>query len=556
MPRRSERILTRPDFSFQRALYKSMGYTDQDLDKPMIAVVNAHSTVVPGHYPLNDIANFVREGIREAGGTPVQFGVIGACDGIAQGHIGMRYILPTRDAIANDIELMVQAHQLDGIVLLGSCDKTVPGMLMAAARLDIPAILVNAGPMEGGIEFSGKASDAATVSEALGLYTAGTITLDQVIELENEACPGCGSCSFLGTANTMCILAEGLGMSLPGSAMIPAVDHKRLQVAKESGLQIVKLVQQGLTARKIITRKSLENAIRLNMAIGGSTNATLHLPAIAYEAEVELNLNIFEELSNTTPHIAKMNPAAAPNVVDFHKAGGVAAVYNALMPLLYSDELSVTGHTIRENVEGSKSKNTTVIRSLEEPFSLTGGLAILRGNLSPDSAVCKPAAILPKMWNFSGPARVFDGEDDAITAISTGKISHGDCIVIRYEGPQGGPGMPEMYKPLKVLEGLGLGESVMLVTDGRFSGSNRGGLVGHVSPEAAAGGPLAIVNEGDLIEVDIPGRRLDLMVSDEEIQIRLNRWTKPAKKITSGYLNLYSRLVESADKGAIIKHRD
>ncbi|MHB1654363.1 MAG: dihydroxy-acid dehydratase [Desulfitobacteriaceae bacterium] len=556
MPRRSEEILSRPNFSFQRALYKSMGYTDYDLGKPMIAVVNAHSTVVPGHYPLKDIANFVKEGIREGGGTPVEFGVIGACDGIAQGHIGMRYILPTRDAIANDIELMIQAHQLDGMVLLGSCDKTVPGMLMAAARLDIPAILVNAGPMEGGIEFGGKASDAATVSEALGLYTAGKISLEQVVELENEACPGCGSCSFLGTANTMCILAEGLGMSLPGSAMIPAIDHKRLQVAKDSGHQIVKLVEQGLTARKIITRKSLENAIRLNMAIGGSTNATLHLPAIAYEAEVELDLSVFDELSNTTPHIAKMNPAAAPNVVDFHKAGGVPVVYNELLPLLHADELSVTGHTIRENVQGAKSKNTAVIRSLQEPFSPTGGLAILRGNLAPDSSVCKPAAILPSMWQFTGSARVFDGEDDAIAAISVGKVNSGDCVVIRYEGPKGGPGMPEMYKPLKLLEGLGLGDSVMLITDGRFSGSNRGGLVGHVSPEAVDGGPLAIVQEGDLIEVDIPGRRITLKISDVEIQERLRNWQKPPKKIKSGYLNLYSRLVESADKGAILKHRD
>lgn len=556
MARRSELILTRPDFSFQRALYKSMGYTDTDLGKPMIAVVNSHSTVVPGSFPLNDIASLVKQGIREAGGTPVEFGVIGACDGIAQGHIGMRYILPTRDAIANDIELMIQAHQLDGMVMLGSCDKIIPGMLMAAARLDIPAILVNAGPMEGGIEFNGKASDAATVSEALGLYQAGKITLEQVEELENEACPGCGSCSFLGTANTMSCLAEGLGMSLPGSAMIPAVDHKRLQVAKDSGYQIVKLVEQGITARKIITRKSLENVIRLNLAIGGSTNATLHLPAIAYEAEVELDLNVFDEYSNTTPHIAKMNPAAGPNVVDFHKAGGVPVVYNELLPLINPDEMTVTGRTVKENVQGAKSKNPVVIRTLEDPFSTTGGLAILQGNLAPNGAVSKPAAILPSMWKFVGPARVFDGEDEAIAAISSGKIKPGDCVVIRYEGPQGGPGMPEMYKPLKILDGFGLGESVMLVTDGRFSGSNRGGLVGHVSPEAAAGGPLAIVQEGDLIEVDIPARRLELQVSSEEIERRLKAWKKPPKKISSGYLNLYARLVESADKGAILRHRD
>lgn len=533
-----------------------MGYRDTDLGKPMIAVVNSYSTVVPGSYPFKDISQFVKEGIKEAGGTPVEFGVIGACDGIAQGHIGMRYILPTRDAIANDIELMMQAHQLDGMVMLGSCDKIIPGMLMAAARLDIPAILVNAGPMEGGMEFKGKASDAATVSEALGLYQAGKLTLEQVEELENEACPGCGSCSFLGTANTMSCLAEGLGMSLPGSAMIPAVDHKRFQIAKDSGYQIVRLVEQGITARKIITRKSLENAIRLNLAIGGSTNATLHLPAIAYEAELELDLSVFGELSNMTPHLAKMNPAAAPNVVDFHKAGGVPAVYKELLPLLNKDELTVTGKTVEENVRGAITKNPDVIRTLNDPFSKTGGLAILHGNLAPNGAVSKPAAIIPSMWEFVGPARVFDGEDEAIAAVSAGRIQPGDCLVIRYEGPQGGPGMPEMYKPLKILDGFGLGESVMLVTDGRFSGSNRGGLVGHVSPEAAAGGPLAAVQEGDLIEVDIPGRRLELRISPEELDRRLKEWKKPSKKISSGYLNLYARLVESADKGAIIRHRD
>ncbi len=556
MTRPSERILGRPDWSFQRALYKSMGYTDRDLGKPMIAVVNAHSTVVPGHFPLDKIAEAVKEGIKEAGGTPVDFGVIGACDGIAQGHIGMRYILPTRDAIANDIELMMMAHQLDAMVLLGSCDKTVPGMLMAAARLDLPAILVNAGPMEGGIVFNGKEADAATVSEALGLYNAGKITMTEVEELEDGACPGCGSCSFLGTANTMCILAEGLGMSLPGSAMIPAVDHARLQVAKESGRQIMSLVEKKITARQIINRRSLENAVRLNMAIGGSTNATLHIPAIAYEAMVELDLGVFEEFSNTTPHIAKMNPAAALNVVDFHKAGGVPAVLNELLSLINGDALTVTGRTIQENVAAAKSKNPALIRTFKDPWSKTGGLAILHGNLAPNGSVAKPAAILPNMWQFQGVAKVFDSEDAAIQAITAGKVKAGDCIVIRYEGPQGGPGMPEMYKPLKIMDGMGLSESVMLVTDGRFSGSNRGGLVGHVSPEAAAGGPLAIVQDGDLIEVDIPARRLALKVSEEEIQRRLAAWQKPAKKITSGYLNLYASLVESADKGAILRHRD
>lgn len=556
MTRPSEQILSRPDWSFQRALYKSMGYTDRDLDKPMVAVVNAHSTVVPGHFPLDKIAQAVKEGIREAGGTPVEFGVIGACDGIAQGHIGMRYILPTRDAIANDIELMMRAHQFDAMVLLGSCDKTVPGMLMAAARLDLPAILVNAGPMEGGIVFNGKQSDAATVSEALGLYTAGKITMAELEELENGACPGCGSCSFLGTANTMCILAEGLGMSLPGSAMIPAVDHARLQVAKESGRQIMALIAENITARQIINRKSLENAVRLNMAVGGSTNATLHLPAIAYEAEMELDLGVFEEFSNTTPHIAKMNPAADLNVVDFHKAGGVPAVLNELLPLIHGDALTVTGRTVRENVTGAKIKNPALIRTIDDPWSTTGGLAILHGNLAPNGSVCKPAAILPNMWKFTGPAKVFDSEDAAITAILNGKIQAGDCVIIRYEGPQGGPGMPEMYKPLKLMDGMGLSESVFLVTDGRFSGSNRGGLVGHVSPEAAAGGPLAIVQDGDLVEIDIPARSLELKVDQNEIERRLAAWQKPAKKITSGYLNLYAKLVESADKGAILRHRD
>ncbi|HSR11553.1 MAG TPA: dihydroxy-acid dehydratase, partial [Thermodesulfobacteriota bacterium] len=419
---RSKDILQRPEWSLVRALYKSMGYSDTDLERPLIGIANSGNRVVPGHYNLSLVSDYVQQGIRQAGGTPIEFGVIAGCDGIAQGHDGMHYILPTRDLIANDVETMIEAHRLDGVVLLGSCDKIVPGMLMAAARLDIPAILVAGGPMEGGCEFDGRAADMTSVTEGLGMLKTGKIGEEKYIQLENQAGPTCGSCSFLGTANTMCCLAEALGLSLPGSATIPATQADRFRAAQESGRQILELIRQGTNARKIINRKGIENAIRVNAAIGGSTNAVLHMLAIAYEADVPLTVDEFEELSRTTPHIAKMNPAAAPNVPDFHYAGGVPAVMKEILPILHGDALTVSGQTAGENVARAEARNRGIIKTMAEPWSRGGGLAVLRGNLAPDSAITKPAAIKPEMHKFTGKAHCFDTEESANEAILQGKV--------------------------------------------------------------------------------------------------------------------------------------
>ena len=552
---RSREILTRPEWAMARSLYKSMGYSDYDLERPLIGIANSWNTVVAGHYNLNQVSNYVKQGILQAGGTPVEFGVIGACDGIAQGHPGMHYILPTRDLIANDVEMMVEAHRFDGIVLLASCDKIVPGMMMAAARLDIPAIVVVGGPMEGGCTFDDRASDITSLTEALGMLNAGRIDESTFRELEDCAGPSCGSCSFLGTANTMCCLAEALGLSLPGSATIPATRADRLRAAQESGRQIMELIRQEITARKIVNRKGIENAIRLNAAIGGSTNAILHMIAIAYEADCDLTVDEFEELSRTTPLIAKMNPAAPPNVPDFHEAGGVPAVMKEILPLLHREALTVTGKPVAENVKDVKVRNRNLIKTMNDPWSQGGGLAVLRGNLAPNSAITKPAAIRPEMHIFTGKARCFDSEEAANQAILDGKVLEGEVLVIRYEGPKGGPGMREMFKAMKLLYGRGLALKTALVTDGRFSGTNNGCFVGHISPEAAEGGPLAIVEDGDLITIDIPNRKLHLHVADEQIRARLEKWKRPEPKFKRGYLALYARLAESADKGAIIRHK-
>ncbi|MEW6622623.1 MAG: dihydroxy-acid dehydratase [Bacillota bacterium] len=555
MKLRSQRILARPEWSINRTYYKSMGYSDRDLDKPIIGIANAWSTTVPGHFNLRQVSEAVKEGIRDAGGTPVEFGVIGACDGIAEGHEGMRYILPTRDIIADSIELMVQAHQYDGIVLLGSCDKIVPGMLMAAARLDLPAILVNGGPMLGGPVIHGRKADSTSIIEGVGRLKKGEITEVELIKMEDHCTPTCGSCSFLGTANTMCCIAEALGMSLTGTALIPAVYRQRLQAAQESGRAIVNLIKTGLTARQIINKKSIENAVRLNSAIGGSTNAALHIPAIAYEAGVDFNMDIFDDLSRTTPLIAKMNPAAAANVIDFYESGGVPVVMQEILSLINDEVLTVTGKTMGENIKDFKSPNNEVIKTFRQPFSTSGGLAVLYGNLAPNSAVTKPAAINPNMLAFKGPARVFDSEEMANQAILNNQIQPGQVVVIRYEGPKGGPGMPEMFKAMKLLYGLGLADKVALVTDGRFSGTNNGCFVGHISPEAQEGGPIAIVKDGDMIEIDIPNRKLNLLISQEELEQRKASWQQPKPRVSEGYLYLYSRLAESANKGAIIKNR-
>ena len=556
MSYRSQDILKPPEWSGQRAFYKAMGYSDRDLQGPMIGIANSWNRVVPGHYNLNLVSEYVKQGIFQAGGTPVEFGVIAACDGIAQGHDGMHYILPTRDAIANDVELMVQAHRLDGVVLLCSCDKIVPGMLMAAARLDLPAIVVVGGPMEGGCEFDGRAADGTSLTEALGMLQAGEIDEETFMRLEDGATPTCGSCAFLGTANSMCCVAEAMGMSLPGSATIPATHAARLRVAQASGRQIVELIKKGITAQQIINQRGIENAIRVSAAIGGSTNVALHIPAIGYEACCsEITMDLFEELCRGTPHIARIYPAAAPNVPDFDAAGGIPAVMKELLPLLHGDALTVSGKTVSENVARAQVHSREIIRTLDNPWSGGGGLAVLKGNLAPNTAVTKPAAIKPAMHTFTGRARCFDSEESANRAIMDGQVVEGDVIVIRYEGPKGGPGMREMYTAMKMLYGRGLALKTAVVTDGRFSGTNNGCFVGHISPEAAEGGPIAVVQDGDTITIDIPNRGLHLHVSEQEIQARLAGWARPEPKFKSGYLALYARLAESADKGAIIRHK-
>ena len=552
---RSKQILERPEWSTSRSLYKSMGYSDYDLEQPLIGIANSWNRVVPGHYNLRQVSEYLQQGIRQAGGTPVEFGVIAACDGLAQGHDGMHYILPTRDLIANDIEMMVQAHRLDAIVLLGSCDKIVPAMLMAAARLDLPSIMVVGGPMQGGCHFDGRASDITSLTEGLGMLKTGKIEESEFMNLENCAGPTCGSCSFLGTANTMCCVAEAMGLCLPGSATIPAAFSERLRIAQESGRRIVELFKEGISARQILNRKGIENGIRVSTAIGGSTNAALHIPAIGYEADYEISMDLFEALCQSTPHIARMNPAAAPNVPDFHQAGGVPAVMKVLLPLLHADALTVTGKSLAHNVSGARILDSHIIRTLEDPWSKGGGLAILRGNLAPNTAITKPAAIHPDMQTFTGRANCFDSEEAADKAILEGRVKAGEVIVIRYEGPKGGPGMREMYKAMKLLYGRGLALKTAVVTDGRFSGTNNGCFVGHISPEAAEGGPIAIVQNGDEITIDIPNRVLKLHLADQEIQDRLANWRRPQPKFKKGYLALYSRLAESADKGAIIRHK-
>jgi len=553
---RSQRVLSRPEWSIQRAVYKSMGYSDHDLGRPLVGIANSWNRLVPGHYNLQLVSEYVKQGVLQAGGTPVEFGLIAACDGIAQGHVGMHYILPTRELVANDVEMMIQAHQLDAVVLLGSCDKIVPGLLMAAARRDLPAIVVVGGPMEGGCQFDGRASELTSLTEGLGMLKAGTLDPEEYARLEDRVAPTCGSCSFLGTANTMCCVAEAMGMCLPGSATIPATHAARLRSAQEAGRQVVELVRRGITARQIINRQGIENAFRLGTAIGGSTNLALHIPAIAYEADCgQITMDVLEELSRSTPHVAKMNPAAVYNVPDFHEAGGVPAVMHEILPLLHAEAMTVTGRTVAENVGGVRATDPRIIRPRTEPWSVEGGLAVLRGNLAPRTAITKPAAIDPRQHVFSGRARCFDGEEAANRAILDGAVEPGEVVVIRYEGPKGGPGMREMYTSMKLLHGRGLALRTAVVTDGRFSGTNNGCFVGHVSPEAAEGGPLAAVRDGDAITIDIPQRRLHLEVGDAEIQKRLSQWRRPTPQFTSGYLALYARLAESADQGAIIRHR-
>ncbi|HWR45410.1 dihydroxy-acid dehydratase [Sporomusa sp.] len=558
MEYRSSNILGKPEWSFNRSVFKSVGFSDDDLNRPVIGIANSWNELVPGHANLRQVAEHVRKGIYRAGGTVAEFGVIGACDGTAQGHAGMHYILPSRDLIANDIEVMVEAHRLDGIVLLGSCDKIVPGMLMAAARLKIPAIFLPGGPMLGGVKFDGRKADLTTMSEALGMLKSEKIDETAYGQLEELCGPTCGSCAFYGTANTMCCMAEALGMSLPGAALVPAVYADRLRLGEDTGKAIVALVNNQTSADKIITYQSLENAIRVLMATGGSTNAVLHLSAVAAELDItaETMMDAYDNLSQSTPQIAKVNPASQYDMEDFHRAGGIPKVMQEIDSLLNKACITVTGKTVEQNLQDYKFKyphDHNVISTLDNPFSKQKGLAILRGNLAPDTAVTKPAAIAPEMHVFTGCARVFDCEETAEEAILNGSIKEGDVVVIRYEGPKGGPGMREMYKAMKYLYGMGLAKKTALITDGRFSGTNNGCFVGHISPEAAEGGPLAAVQDGDRITIDIPQGLLQLHLSDQEISARLEKWQRPEPKFTRGYLGIYSKLASSAAKGAVVK---
>jgi dihydroxy-acid dehydratase len=542
-----------------RNVIKAMGYSDDDLMKkrPSIGIANSWNTLIPGHFNLNQISEQVKKGIHRAGGTVFEFGVIGVCDAIAKENFN--YVLPSREVICDSVEIMAGANPLDGIVLLASCDKIVPGMLMAAARLDIPAILVHGGPMLGGVAFGGRKSDATSVSEAMGMYKTGKVSLEEYKIVEDLSCPTCGSCSFMGTANTMCCLTEALGMCLTDGAAIPAVYADRLRIAEQSGEVICHLVKQGITARDIITNESLENAVKVCLTIGGSTNAVLHLCALAYEAEADIHImEAFDEFSKNTPTIAKVYPAANYDMEDFWRAGGIPRVMDRLQSMLNMDVMTCTGKTMRENIDSYQYKfdeNNEVITTVDQPFATSGGLAVLRGNLAPNTGISKPAAIDPSVRQFTGTTVVFDSEQDANRAILDGKIKAGDVVVIRYEGPKGGPGMVEMYRAMKFLNGMGLAQSTAIITDGRFSGTNNGCFVGHISPEASEGGPLAVVEDGDKISIDVINGTIHLHVSDGEIKRRLKNWKKPEPKVKKGYLNLYSRLASSADEGAIIRHR-
>jgi len=530
-----------------RALLRSLGVTDREMDLPFIGIANAFNTIVPGHTHLRQLAEKVREGIAAAGGVPFEFGVIGICDGIAMGHEGMRYSLPSRENIADSIELMAQAHRFDGLVCIGTCDKIVPGMLMAAARTDIPAILLTGGPMLSGFQ-DGKDLSLIEIFEGVGKVAAGSMSEAALCDLERCAMPGCGSCQGLYTANTMACMTEAMGMSLPGCAAIPAVDAARIRIARETGEAILQLVKKKVTPRRIITRKSLHNAIKVDMALGGSTNTVLHLMALAVEAGVALTLDDFSTLAEEIPHICFMQPSGPHSMQTLHRAGGIPAVLKRLERYL-DDCPTVSGKKISRIAREAKILNTEVIRPLDNPISREGGLRILSGTLAPDCAVVKSAAVPKEMWKHGGPARVFDGEDAAMGAILTKKIREGDVIVIRYEGPRGGPGMAEMLSPTSALMGLGY-RKVVLITDGRFSGGTRGPCIGHVAPEAAVGGPIALVKDGDRIEVDLFSRKIDLRVPAKELEKRRRSW-KPPRRALSGVLVRYASTVEQANLGAV-----
>ncbi len=535
-----------------RSLFNALGYTEEERRRPMIGIVCSYNEIVPGHMNLDKIAEAVKLGVAMAGGTPVMFPAIAVCDGIAMGHIGMKYSLVTRDLIADSTECMAKAHGFDGLVMIPNCDKNVPGLLMAAARVNVPTVFVSGGPMLAGRAFGRNVSLTQTF-EGVGAYSAGRMTKEQLEELEENACPGCGSCSGMFTANSMNCLTEALGMGLPGNGTIPAVHAARIRLAKEAGMKIMELLEKDIKPLDIMTGEAFENALTLDMALGCSTNTVLHLFAIAYEAGIQLNLEMVNEVSARTPHLCKLDPAGSDFIEDLQDAGGILMVMKKLSEkgLINVDLPTVTGLTVGKNMDGVRSFRDDVIRSIDNPYSPTGGLAVLFGNLAPEGAVVKQGAVEKEMMVHQGPARVFESEEEAVDAIMGQRIKPGDVIVIRYEGPRGGPGMREMLTPTSAIAGMGLDREVALITDGRFSGATKGASIGHVSPEAAAGGPIAMVNEGDIISIDIPARKLDLLVDDKILEQRRSTWKTGEPKIKTGYMRRYAEMVQSASKGAV-----
>lgn len=537
-----------------RSLFNALGFTKEEMEKPLIGIVSSQSEIIPGHMNLDKIVEAVKLGVAMAGGTPVVVPAIAVCDGIAMGHVGMKYSLVTRDLIADSTECLATAHQFDALVMVPNCDKNVPGLLMAAARINVPTVFVSGGPMLAG-HVKGCKTSLSSMFEAVGAYTAGKISAEELDEYENKACPTCGSCSGMYTANSMNCLTEAIGMGLQGNGTIPAVYSDRIKLAKHAGMKVMELLEKDIRPLDIMTEKAFMNALTVDMALGCSTNTMLHLPAIAREAGVKLNLDIANEISARTPNLCHLAPAGHTYMEELNEAGGVYAVMNELSKknLLNLDLITVTGKTVGENIKDCVNKNPEVIRPIDNPYSVTGGIAVLRGNIAPDSCVVKRSAVVEEMLVHEGPARVFDCEEDAIAAIKGGKIVPGDVVVIRYEGPKGGPGMREMLNPTSAIAGMGLGSSVALITDGRFSGASRGASIGHVSPEAAVGGPIAFIEEGDIISIDIPANTINVKVSDEELNARKAKWQPREPKVTKGYLARYAKMVTSADKGAVLE---
>jgi dihydroxy-acid dehydratase len=551
---RSDKVTKGIDRAPHRSLFKAMGYIDEEIERPLVGIANAQNEVIPGHAHLDDIAEAVKTGVKMAGGTPVEFGGIGVCDGIAMGHKGMHYSLASREVIADSIEIMAQAHGFDALVLIPNCDKIVPGMLMAAARVNIPTVVVSGGPMLAG-RLDGENIDLKTVFESVAATQTGNLSEEELMEVENNACPGCGSCSGMFTANSMNCLTEVLGLGLPGNGTIPAVHAKRIRLAKKAGIQVMDMLEQDIKPLDILTETSFRNALVVDMALGCSTNTALHLPAIAYEAGIELEIDLINEISAKVPHLCSLSPAGRHHIQTLNEAGGISAVMKVLSEegLIAEDLLTVTGENIKDNLAGVEVLDEDVIRDFDTAYHQTGGLAVLKGNIAPKGAVVKQAAVADEMLVHEGPARVFNSEEESVEAIHNGDIKAGDVVVIKCEGPTGGPGMREMLTPTSAVAGAGLDKDVALITDGRFSGATRGAAIGHMSPEAMEGGPIAIVEEGDIIEIDIPNRKLNVKLSEEEIKERLEKWSKPAPKIKSGYLARYAKLVSSAHTGAVFK---